>query len=150
MLLALVFAVAGTAKLADRAGSERAIIDFGAPARLAPPLSILLPTCELAVAAALIPAATAWWGALGALGLLLLFVAGISVNLLVRRRKPECHCFGQLHSSPAGWKTLARNGVLAAIAAIAGFVLWAGYEGGVGPSALAWLGHSRRPSLWAS
>src|SRR4029450_11056678 len=40
--------------------------------------------------------------------------------------------------APAGWKTLARNGVLAAIA---GFVLWAGYEGGgAGPSAISWLG----------
>jgi thiol-disulfide isomerase/thioredoxin len=89
------------------------------------------------VAAALIPASSAWWGALGALGLLLLFVVGISINLACGRT-PECHCFGQLHSAPAGWGTLARNGVLAAIA---GFVLWAGSEGGgAGPSAISWLG----------
>jgi thiol-disulfide isomerase/thioredoxin len=72
---------------------------------------------------------------LGALSLLLLFVAGIGVNL-ARGRKPDCHCFGQLHSAPAGWSTLARNG---ALAALAGFVLWAGYDG-VGPSAVSWLG----------
>jgi thiol-disulfide isomerase/thioredoxin len=64
------------------------------------------------------------------------FIVGISINL-ARGRTPECHCFGQLHSAPAGWKTLARNGVLAAVA---GFVLWEGYEGGAGPSALSWLG----------
>src|SRR5215218_10673937 len=136
LLLATVFAVAGVAKLADRAGSRQAIVDFGLPARLATLLGILLPLYELAVAAALIPTPTAWWGAVGALGLLLMFIVGISINL-VRGRKPECHCFGQLYSAPAGWKTLARNGVLAAVA---GFVLWEGYEGGAGPSAVAWLG----------
>jgi hypothetical protein len=76
------------------------------------------------------------WGALGALALLSVFVVGISVNL-ARGRTPDCHCFGQLHSAQTGWKTLARNGVLAAVA---GFVLWEGYYGGAGPSALAWLG----------
>ena len=136
LLLALVFAVAGTAKLADREGSRRAIVDFGAPSVLAAPLGLLLPLAELAVAATLLPASTAWWGALGALSLLSVFIVGISVNL-ARGRTPDCHCFGQLHSAPARWKTLARNG---ALAAVAGFVLWAGYYGGAGPSALAWLG----------
>jgi peroxiredoxin len=136
LLLAVVFVVAGAAKLADRAGSRKALADFGVPSSLATPLATLLPLAELAVAAALIPAASAWWGALGALALLLLFVAGISINL-ARGRKPDCHCFGQLHSAPAGWRTLARNG---ALAAIAGFVLWAGYEGSAGPSAISWLG----------
>ena len=93
------------------------------------------------MAAALIPAASAWWGALGALALLLLFVAGISINL-ARGKKPECHCFGQLHSAPAGWRTLARNG---ALAAIAGFVLWEGRES-AGPSAVGWLGALERPA----
>jgi thiol-disulfide isomerase/thioredoxin len=118
----------------DLEGSRKAVIEFGLPAVLASPLALLLPLAELGVAVALIPASSAWWGALG---LLLLFVVGISINL-ARGRKPDCHCFGQLHSAPAGWKTLARNGVLAAVA---GFVLWAGYEGGdAGPGALSWLG----------
>src|SRR4029077_1482291 len=30
---------------------------------------------------------------------------------------PDCHCFGALHSEPAGAKTLVRNVILAAIAA---------------------------------
>src|ERR671915_1984862 len=133
LLLALVFVVAGIAKLADRTGSRQGLVGFGVPTALAIPLGILLPLAELAVAAALVPTSTAWWGALGALALLLLFVAGIGVNL-ARGRKPDCHCFGQLHSSPAGWSTLARNG---ALAALAGFVVWAGYDG-VGPSAVSW------------
>jgi thiol-disulfide isomerase/thioredoxin len=135
LLLSLVFAIAGAAKLADREGSRQAIVDFGAPSALAAPLGVLLPLAELAVAATLLPASTAWWGALGALAFLSVFVVGISFNL-DRGRSPECHCFGQLHSAPAGWKTLARNGVLAAVA---GFVLWEGYNGS-GPSVVAWLG----------
>ena len=62
LLLALVFAAAGAAKLADREGSRRAIVDFGVPAALAAPLGLLLPLAELAVAATLLPASTAWWG----------------------------------------------------------------------------------------
>jgi uncharacterized membrane protein YphA (DoxX/SURF4 family) len=136
LLLAAVFTLAGVAKLADREGSRQAIVDFGAPSAIAAPLGLLLPLAELVVAATLLPASTAWWGALGALTLLSVFVVGISINL-ARGRKPDCHCFGQLHSAPAGWKTLARNG---ALAAVAGFVLWGSYEGGAGPSAFAWLG----------
>jgi peroxiredoxin/uncharacterized membrane protein YphA (DoxX/SURF4 family) len=136
LLLASVFAVSGAAKLADRAGSRRAMADFGLPAALSAPLGILLPLAELAVAVALIPTTSALWGALGALALLLLFVAGIGANL-ARGRRPECRCFGQLYSAPAGWKTLARNGALAAVAA---FLVWRGWEGEAGPSALGWVG----------
>jgi peroxiredoxin/uncharacterized membrane protein YphA (DoxX/SURF4 family) len=134
LLLALVFVVAGAAKLADPKGSRQAIVDFGVPAAVATPLGILLPLAELAVAVALIPASTAWWGAVGALVLLSLFIVGIG-NSLARGRKPDCHCFGQLHSAPAGWKTLARN---AALAAVAGFIVWQGYNG-AGASAVGWL-----------
>ena len=124
LLLAAVFAVAALAKLADLPGSRQAMRDFGVPARLAAPLGTLLPLAELAVAVALIPRASAWWGAVGALALLLLFVAGIGVSL-ARGRHPDCHCFGQIHSAPAGWQTLVRNG---ALAAVAGFVLWQGRD----------------------
>src|SRR5215218_10434028 len=124
LVLAGVFTLAGVAKLADLKGSRQAIIGFGVPSAIAAPLGLLLPVAELSVAAALLPASTAWWGALGALGLLSVFVVGISINL-ARGRKPDCHCFGQLHSAPAGWKTLARNGILATVA---GFVLWEGYD----------------------
>jgi peroxiredoxin len=136
VLLALVFAVAGVAKLADRAGSRQAIADFGVPTALAGPLGILLPLAELAVAAALVPTTTAWRGAVGALVLLTLFAVAIVTNL-ARGRRPSCRCFGQLHSAPAGWSTLARNAVLAAPAAL---VVWHGREGEVGPSAVGWVG----------
>jgi len=135
LLLAFVLFVAAVTKLADRKGSRQALVDFGVPSFLASSLGLLLPLIELAVGVALIPISTAWWGALGALALLLLFIVGISLNL-ARGHKPECQCFGQLHSAPAGWKTLGRNGVLAAVA---GFVVWQGYNG-AGPSMVGWLG----------
>ena len=87
LLLAAVFLVAGVAKLADLAGSRQALRDFGVPAALATPLGTLLPLAELAVAVALLPAASAGWGALSALVLLLLFSAGIGANL-ARGRTP--------------------------------------------------------------
>src|ERR671916_1710225 len=104
LVLAAVFVVADLAKLVDRAGSRQALRDFGVPAMLVTPLGTLLPLAELAVAMALIPTVSAWWGALGALALLLLFIAGIGANL-VQGRKPDCRCFGQLHSTPVSWKT---------------------------------------------
>jgi thiol-disulfide isomerase/thioredoxin len=60
------------------------------------------------------------------------FSAAIVLNL-ARGRAPECHCFGQLHSAPAGPRTLARNALLAGLAV---FVV---VDGG-GPSAVAWIG----------
>jgi hypothetical protein len=63
VLLVCVFTMAGVTKLADRPRSKQALVDFGVPASLAAPLGVLLPLAELAVAVALIPASTAWWGA---------------------------------------------------------------------------------------
>jgi len=115
-LLAVVFAAAAAAKLWDREGTRDAVVGFGAPERAAAPLALLLPVAELAVAALLLPDATALAGALGAATLLLVLSAAIALNL-ARGRAPDCHCFGQLHSAPAGPMTLVRNGALAAVAA---------------------------------
>ncbi|MDQ3864544.1 MAG: TlpA family protein disulfide reductase [Actinomycetota bacterium] len=142
LLLVAVFTLSGVAKLADQAGSRQAMIAFGVPRGLAKPFGLLLPLAELAVAAALLPAVTAWWGALGALALLVLFVVGISANL-ANGRKPDCRCFGQLHSAPVGWKTLARNGLLVAVAAL---VIWRGPEN-AGPSMVGWVGDLSVPQL---
>src|SRR5450759_4496929 len=104
LLLAVVFGVAGLAKLAGLANlagrdrSSQALVDFGVPAALARPLGLLLPLAELAVAVALISAAWAWWGALGAFALLLIFVVAIGINL-AQGRRPDCHCFGALYSA---------------------------------------------------
>src|SRR2546425_7379637 len=99
LVLAAVFLVAGLAKLADLAGSRQALRDFGVPAVLANPFGVLLPVAELAVAVALILTFSAWWAALGAPALLLLFVVGIGYNL-APGRTPDCHLFGPTHSAP--------------------------------------------------
>jgi peroxiredoxin len=64
------------------------------------------------------------WGALGALALLGALSAAVAVQL-ARGHRPDCHCFGRLHSAPVGRSTLVRNGVLAAVA---GFVAWGGWH----------------------
>jgi peroxiredoxin len=138
--LAVVFALAGTAKLMDLAGSRQAVRGFGVPAALAGVVGTLLPLAELAVAGSLIVSASAPGGALGALVLLGAFVVGIAAALR-HGRVADCHCFGQLHSAPAGWRTLTRTVVLAGVAMV---VVLAG----PGPSLGAWLGSLSHRQAW--
>jgi uncharacterized membrane protein YphA (DoxX/SURF4 family) len=112
LILAGVFVVAGVAKFLDRPGSRRAIVEFGLPAWTAPPVAVLLPLAEITVALLLLVPRTVTVGAAGALSLLLAFTVGIAWNV-ARGRHPDCHCFGQLYSAPAGPSTLVRNGLLA-------------------------------------
>ncbi len=135
LIVAAVFAAAGVAKLADPAGTRTTVREFGAPASLVRLLALGLPLAELTVAALLVPGPTRTIGSAGGLGLLIVFSAAIAVRL-ARGNAPDCHCFGQLHSAPVSWKTLARNGVLAALV---GMALTAGLAGDT-PSAVAWIG----------
>jgi len=136
LLLAVVFVVAGLAKIADLKGSQKAVKGFGVPSFLAFPLGTILPFAELAVTVALIPTAWAFYGAIGAAVLLVVFIVGIGANLSVGRQ-PDCHCFGQLHSEPVGAPTLIRNVILAVVA---GFVIWQGASyNNVGSSAVNWI-----------
>ena len=136
LLLAVVFLVAGLAKVADLRGSQKAVQGFGVPSFLATPIGTVLPFAELVVAVALIPTQLAFYGAIGAAVLLLAFIIGIGANLSVGRQ-PDCHCFGQLHSEPVGASTLIRNVVLIVVA---GLVIWQGAAyNNVGASAVSWL-----------
>lgn len=141
VLLAAVFATAAVGKLLDLPGSRKALSDFGVPQRLVPVAGVALPLAELGVAIALIPQPSARWGALGALALLLTFLAGIA-NALRRGEAPDCHCFGQIQSAPAGPETLVRNGVLALLAAV--LVLQ-----GAGPPLDDWVAARSGPELVA-
>jgi thiol-disulfide isomerase/thioredoxin len=131
LLLAAVFALAGVSKLLDVNGSRRSMVEFGLPRRAASVAGLVLPLAELAVATGLVLQATARWAALGAFILLAAFIGGIA-NAMLRGRAPDCNCFGQVHSAPAGRLTLARNAVLAALAA---FVV----VGGPAPAVDAWV-----------
>jgi peroxiredoxin/uncharacterized membrane protein YphA (DoxX/SURF4 family) len=141
VLLAAVFVVAGVAKLADLEGSRRAVGEFGIPGRFAGLLGGLLPVGELAVGVALLITPAARFGAVGAGVLLLAFIAAIG-TALAGGREPDCHCFGQVHSAPAGPRTLARNLVLLGLV---GFVAIGGWKH-PGISATHWTG--QLPAAW--
>lgn len=114
-LLAATFLVAGAAKLVNRRASNQALRDFGVPLFAQPLLPLLAPG-ELVVAVGFLFAVSTWYAAWAAFALLVVFIAGIAANL-ARGQRPPCNCFGQLQSKPIGWRTLARNGALAACAA---------------------------------
>ena len=132
IVLAGVFLTAGIGKLRDLPGSRRAVADFGVSERVAHYLGLLLPLAEIAIAVALLFRPTAVWGAVGAAILLVAFIAGIA-RALSRGEQPDCHCFGQIHSAPAGRSTLIRNAVLGAFA-----VVIVAY--GSGPALDDWVG----------
>jgi len=134
LFLAGVFGLAGASKLADLAGPRQAVMDFGMPERFAPVAGVFLPVAELAVAVALVPLFSARFGALGA-GLLLVCFGAAIANGLAHGRAPDCHCFGQVHSAPVGWRTLGRNLLLLGVA---GFVAVAGWRR-AGDSATRWV-----------
>lgn len=141
VLLAAIFVVAAVGKLLDLKGSRASLVGFGLSERLANVLGTLLPFAELAVAIALVFRPTASAGGVGALVLLLAFVAGIA-NALRKGEAPPCNCFGAIHSAPASKATLARNIALAAVAVVV--VGW-----GSGPAIDAWVGDRSAAELVA-
>ncbi len=118
LVLAAILLLAAIGKLLDRAGARTALADFDVPPRLARLGAVALPALELAVAAGLVFQPTAEVGAIGATVLFVIFTAGIA-RVVRAGRAPNCHCFGQLHSAPAGKRTLARNGLFIAISVLA-------------------------------
>jgi thiol-disulfide isomerase/thioredoxin len=134
LLLALVFAVAGVAKLIRSRLTCDMLREFGVPERFVSPSSVALPLGELAIAIALLPLGSAWFGAIAALALLVIFSAAIGISLYFGRR-PACHCFGQIDSRPVSVWTMLRNGALIAVAM---FIIWQSPKN-VGYSAIDWL-----------
>ncbi len=123
LVLAAVFAVAALGKLADREGLRVAVRDFGLPGALSAPVALALPLLELAIAGGLVVVDTAAWSAAAAAALLAAFCVGIA-RLLMRGEAPDCHCFGSAGSAPVGRGTLARNGVLLALAVFVAMAGW--------------------------
>ena len=115
LVIAAIFGVAAVGKFLDLEGSEKAVKDFGVPEDLAKPFSIALPVAELIIAVLLLPVSTAWFGAVGAFLLLLIFIAGMLWQM-AKGNAPDCHCFGQIHSEPVSAKSLLRNAVFALLA----------------------------------
>lgn len=115
LVLALVFAVAGFAKLAHPDNTREMLAGFGVPRGMLTVSAFALPLVELAVAVALIVPPAAYVGGLTALALLALFTGAILFNL-ARGRHPVCNCFGQIGAAPIGPLTLVRNGLLTGLA----------------------------------
>src|SRR5215210_5957100 len=142
MLLAAVFATAGIGKLFDLPGSRDALRGFGVHESLVRPIGLLLPLAELATAVALVAHPSAQWAGIAALVRLLAFVGGIA-NAMRQGQAPDCHCFGQISSEPAGGSTLVRNGMLAAVAALV-------VVEGPGPSLATWVSDRTADELVAT
>lgn len=118
LLLAATFLLAAAGKLFDRTGTRSALIEFDVPAQFAGIAARLLPAAELATALALVFRPSARIGAIAAAALLAIFTAAI-FRVVRAGRAPDCHCFGQLHSAPAGRRALVRNATLLALAVFA-------------------------------
>jgi hypothetical protein len=119
-LVSAVFLIAAFGKLSDLDGSRKAVQDFGVPTAFARPLGTLLPYLELGIGVALLTGTTYVLAALSAFVLSASLLVAVGVNL-VAGRAPQCHCFGQIYSSPIGWKTVLQLLLLTVAAAVVAF-----------------------------
>lgn len=133
--LAAVFALAAVTKLGRRAETESTLAAFGIPTGLRRPVAVALPLAELAVAVALLPAASTPYAAVAAVLLLAGFSFAVA-RVLVRGEQVDCNCFGSLGSDEVSRSTLLRDLALLVPAAFLVAVTWSD----PGPGALAWIG----------
>ncbi|MFM7534351.1 MAG: MauE/DoxX family redox-associated membrane protein [Acidimicrobiales bacterium] len=111
--LGAVFTIAAVTKLAAPTWTADAAA-LGVPRWLARPV----PVVEVVLAATLVAGIARPVPALGAVVLLVVFSALVA-QALRRGRRPVCACFGRWSARPISAWTLARNGVLLALAAVA-------------------------------
>lgn len=142
---ALLFARAAWHKLSDFTAFTGFVADYDlVPASRVPLASMVLVGLEALVVVALLTPGGNMAGALLAIGLLGLYAAGMAININRGRDRIECGCGGAVQ--PLSWQLVARNGVLAALAAlclvgspyalslgeaaaalVSGFTIWVGY-----------------------
>ena len=107
-VLALVFLIAGVAKLADLDTSRDTVEAFGFTLPVARVVGTALPFAEITVALGLLVQQSSRWAAVAAIVLLAGFTAAIG-RALSRGSRPNCNCFGQLTSQAIGAQTIGRN-----------------------------------------
>jgi len=120
LLLAVVFATAGLAKL-------RALDEFAGvvhnyrllPEPLVRPVALALPPFELLVALGLLLEPTRSLAALAAAALLLAFALAMAINLGRGRVDIDCGCFASTLKQRIGWGLVARNLILVGLALLA-------------------------------
>ncbi|HMQ33928.1 MAG TPA: MauE/DoxX family redox-associated membrane protein [Chloroflexaceae bacterium] len=115
--LIAAFALAALAKLRDAEGARAGLRAFGVPEALAAPAFGALALGELLIAGALALPPTRRAGALLALVALAAFTLAIGWQL-ARGRRPACACFGALSRDAIGWRSVGRNLLLMALAAL--------------------------------
>jgi uncharacterized membrane protein YphA (DoxX/SURF4 family) len=114
VLLGVAFLVAGGSKIAAGESWPEQARGLGAPRLVVP----VVPWVEIVLGAVLVVQVARRAAALVALVLLLAFTVLI-VRRLAQGRHPPCACFGAWSAKPIGWRTVARNLMLMALAVIA-------------------------------
>ncbi len=110
IILFAILALAGIGKLFDLEGSKNAVENFGVPKSISRLVAVLLPIAEIIIAILLIPVNTSWYAAIATAILMSIFVVGMLWQIIFNDgNMPDCHCFGQIHSEPVSYKSLARN-----------------------------------------
>lgn len=113
VLVGVAMCVAGGAKVAAARTWPEQARAMGAPAFIVPSL----PWIEILLGATLVARLAPVVSGAAAIVMLTAFTALILVNL-ARGRRPMCACFGAWRPTPLGWKHVARNLVLVAMAAV--------------------------------
>jgi Methylamine utilisation protein MauE len=114
IIVGVAFLLAGAAKLAAGRSWPTQARELGAPSWAIP----IVPWVEIIVGALLCAQVARTVFAIVAIVLLLLFTGVVLVQLR-RGRHPPCACFGSWSAKPLGWRHVARNGALIALAVIA-------------------------------
>jgi hypothetical protein len=116
----LMFLLAAVHKLSARAEFQAVLADYRVmPASVVPLATILLPGCEIALGLAWLFSSIDVW--LPTAGLLLVYSAGITINLLRGRVHISCGCgFGRSSSADdaLSWGLVLRNAVLLGAAVV--------------------------------
>lgn len=113
--IAMMFLLSGVAKLSRPKEFRANLLLFGVPTVAASLLAVGLPSVEVLAGGAILFPGAAQFGTMTAVGLLILFTASIAYQLL-RGRKPDCQCFGQMRARPISYWTLLRNVLILGLA----------------------------------
>jgi uncharacterized membrane protein YphA (DoxX/SURF4 family) len=116
VVVGLVLLLAGAVKARDKTWPAAAA-RFGLPR----PAAAALPWLEVVLGALLVAQVGGRLTSLAAAALLAGFTAAVAAHV-VRRDDVPCACFGALSSAPVSGRTLARNVVLVALAAVGALV----------------------------
>ncbi|EYT48747.1 TlpA family protein disulfide reductase [Brachybacterium muris] len=120
VVLMIVFAVSGAAKLGDRQGTQDAMVSLRLPLRaLHPAAAALLPLGELLLAVLIWVPITALQVVVAVAQLLLCLAYLVIIVRAVRFPEPvDCSCFGTLGAPTVSGATVARNVILVLLAVV--------------------------------